>query len=32
MYLWNVNRLVDDIRLNKVSETHLKTTILPVQY
>lgn len=24
MYLWNVNRLVDDIRLNKVSETHYK--------
>ena len=24
MYLWNVNRLVEDIRLNKVSETHYK--------
>lgn len=24
MYFWNVNRLVDDIRLNKVSETHYK--------
>jgi hypothetical protein len=24
MYFWNVKRLVDDIRLNKVSETHYK--------
>jgi len=24
MYIWNVNRLVEDIRLNKVSETHYK--------